>query len=252
MKLLKRYTQKAKNLTAIDIVTLALVTAAFMLAMAVSVSYVKARYFTGLSRIEVPVATTKNVYAPGELIEGLFFGEVRYSGEVKYTRQLICPNYSEFIPDINTGKPIVDGSATPRKLEGHRSPVGYPSQNVPLATSCIIQFKNLYCIPYLFGCVRREYSYYTQTFTFKPAETASAEPSNEVSEFENPATGERFTLPRQSASNQVAPKSDNRVTNNTTNNSTTNNSTTNNTTPEAEEPGLIESIIKGVDNLLGL
>lgn len=244
MKLLKRYTQKAKNLTAIDVVTLALVTAAFLLAMAVTVSWTKARYFTGLSHIEVPVSTTKDEYVPGELIEGLFFGEVKYSGEVKYTRQLICPNYSEFIPDINTGKSVVEGSATPRKLDGDRSPVGYPSLNVPTGVNCTIQFKNIYCIPYLFGCVPREYPYYTQTFSFKKAETP-ADP-NAVSEFESP-TGEKYTLPKVSGNTRGT--ADRTTTNNTTT-TNNNNSTTNNNNTQEEDPGLLEGVIKGVDGII--
>lgn len=167
MKLLKSYTTKVQELSVIDFITLGFVTAAFILVLAVLGTYVKASYLTKLANVEVPVATIKDSYVPGELIEGLFFGEVYYSGKVDYTRQLICPNYSEFIKDINTGYNIVKGSAVPRKLDGARSPIGYSSAGVPLNVNCTIQFKNLYCIPYLFGCVPKEYSYYTQTFTFK-------------------------------------------------------------------------------------
>lgn len=246
MKRLKLYTQKVKGLTAIDMVTLGLVTAAFVLVLAVSISYTKARYFTPLSKIEVPVATTKDTYAPGELIEGLFFGEVRYGGEVKYVRQLVCPNYSEFIPDINTGKLFVQGSGVPRKLEGHRSPVGYSSQNVPLDVNCTIQFRNIYCVPYLFGCVKREYAYYTQTFTFKKAEVGATNTQNQTAQFTNPETGSSYSLPKQSNSSSSVAKGG------TTNNVT--NSTTNNTNTDEQldtpEPGLVQSVINGVDNIV--
>lgn len=207
MRRLKAYTNKVQGLSFVDFVTLGLVTAAFILVLTVFGSYLKASYFTKLARIEVPVATVKDSYMPGELIEGLFFGEVYYSGKVDYTRQLICPNYSEYIEDINTGGNVVKGSAVPREINGARSPIGVASTGVPLDVNCTIQFKNLYCIPYLFGCVAKEYSYYTQAFTF----------TNEVAPEKNISTdGREDALPLILNSANQSSSTQNQQQNNTT------------------------------------
>lgn len=216
MKLLRRYTAKVKGLAFIDLLTLGLVISAFLLAIAVGVSYVKAAYLTKLSQIEVPVATVKSEYKRGELIEGQFFGEVFWAGQVDYTRQLICPNYVDVLPSLIDGRLIVNGKGTPRTLKGERAPIAYTPLNAPTNVNCTIQFNNHYCIPYLFGCANRDYSYYTQTFTITDDEPLSI-PEPQGNAFPNVA-------PRQQAQPQL-PSSTEKTTNNITNNTT---NTTNN------------------------
>lgn len=218
MKLLRHYTAKVKGLAFIDLLTLGLVISAFMLVMAVAISYTRAAYFTKLSEIEVPVATVKSEYKRGELIEGQFFGQVFWSGQVDYTRQLICPNYVDVLPSLIDGRLIVNGKGTPRVLKGERAPIAYTPHNAPTNVNCTIQFNNHYCIPYLFGCANRDYSYYTQTFTITNDEPLNI-PEPVGNSFPNVAPKQEIQTKSQSTSTE---KTTNNITNNTTN--TTNNS----------------------------
>ena len=50
--------------------------------------------------IKVPVATDKDQYSPLQQVDGIFFGEIFYNGEVKILREVFCANYHAIITPV--------------------------------------------------------------------------------------------------------------------------------------------------------
>lgn len=118
------------------------------------------------AEIKVPVATDQSSYYPGEEIGGIFFGEIKYEGEVKVLRQVYCKNYQSVIPPPEYAKngDFYDTQSIPRKLEGLSVTIGNLPDDVPVGANCVLQFTNIYEIQTPFGLRKEQYQYYTQNF----------------------------------------------------------------------------------------
>lgn len=172
-----QYSNQRVPLSRLDLITSLAVAGAAVLIFIIGLTYLEAR-FKSLVDIKVPVATSKAKYAPKSQVSALFFGEVRYKGEVGVTRRLVCEGYTRPIDDFDDdANKVVENVSTPRKLIGNAIPVGILPEDAPIGQNCIIEFNNHYCIPYLFGCVVRDYPYYTQTFEIVSQEEAQKDPN---------------------------------------------------------------------------
>lgn len=181
--------------------------------------------------IKIPVATTKAKYYPGQMVGGLFFGEVYYNGRVQILREVFCEDYQETIKTTD-GDELFQGKSTPHKLSGTARNIGLLPDNAPIGENCVIQFVNTYCLKTPFGPDCREITYYTQNFEIipKPAD-GSAEAAEDTAT--DSAQQERQTNPTDSGRSAGTAENDNSPANSTT---ITNNSTTINTAPPAQTP----------------
>lgn len=223
MKRLKHFIKRARYLKGTDFLTLTAVVIAFSILVASLATFVYAKN-RKLVVIEVPVSTVKPEYRRGELVEGLFFGEVFYEGKVSFSRRLNCTNYTRILPEIGTGSKTVEGSSSPKVLKNVTGSIAYVPKDAPTDVNCLIEITNRYCVAYLFGCTERNYTYYTQNFEIL------SQPPRETEQPELPSQSiEVLDLGNQ----QPVADSGGSVTNNTTNNTTNNN--TNNTTNNSEK-----------------
>lgn len=118
--------------------------------------------------IKVPVATDKDQYSPSQQVDGIFFGDIYYNGEVKILREIFCANYHAVIEpavadDENDDFQLWQSKA--RKLDGVTVTIGVLPANVPIGQNCVIQFTNVYTTQTPFGIRHDEYQYYTQNFS---------------------------------------------------------------------------------------
>lgn len=118
------------------------------------------------AEIKVPVATDQSSYYPGEEIGGIFFGEIKYKGDVKVLRQVYCKNYQAVIapPEYAKNGDFYDTQSVPRVLEGLSVTIGNLPSDVPVGANCVLQFTNVYEIQTPFGLRKETYQYYTQNF----------------------------------------------------------------------------------------
>jgi hypothetical protein len=113
--------------------------------------------------IKVPVSTEKPTYRAGENVNGIFFGEVYYEGEVRISRDVFCAGYRAKIL-TDEGDEIFTGVSRPVVLKGDLRTIGKLPANVPEGKNCVIQFVNSYDINTPFGIRHEERTYYTQNF----------------------------------------------------------------------------------------
>lgn len=113
--------------------------------------------------IKVPVSTEKPTYRAGESVNGIFFGEVFYEGEVRISRDVFCAGYRARIVTAE-GDDIFTGVSRPTVLKGDVRIIGKLPDDVPAGKNCVIQFVNSYDINTPFGVRHEERTYYTQNF----------------------------------------------------------------------------------------
>lgn len=124
--------------------------------------------------IKVPVSTTKSEYKPGDIVQGIFFGEVFYQGRVQVERDVFCAGYRERILS-RTGENIFSGNSRPVKLEGSVRRIGQLPDDIPIGKNCVIQFVNSYDINTPFGNRHEERTYYTQNFLVVSSDSKKSE-----------------------------------------------------------------------------
>lgn len=115
--------------------------------------------------VETPVLLTKEVYQKGELVEGIFNGEVKTDLQPKVTRALICDNDSYQLEDREAtgGKRFLkEAKVGIVVLEDSQTQSGKP---IRPGTNCFIKFTNIYTIDLPLGGTRTEQvRYFSDTF----------------------------------------------------------------------------------------
>ena len=183
--------------------------------------------------IKIPVATTKAKYYPGQMVGGLFFGEVYYNGRVQILREVFCEDYQETIK-TNDGDELFQGKSTPHKLTGTARDIGLLPANAPVGENCVIQFVNTYCLKTPFGPDCREVTYYTQNFEIidKPADGSAAANADTATDS---AQAKRESTNSKSSNNSAGTAEGDRSPANSTT-ITNNSSTVNNSNPLTNPP----------------
>lgn len=175
-KLRKKLIKRSINWRTADAITIALMI--FAAIALVALVYYQVRPMK-LVDIKVPVSTEKPTYRAGENVNGIFFGEVFYDGEVRILRDVFCAGYQSRIL-TEEGDEIFNGVSRPTKLAGDVRTIGKLPDDVPVGKNCIIQFVNIYDIKTPFGNRHEEHTYYTQNFLI-----ISDEADNEQSDLED-------------------------------------------------------------------
>lgn len=155
---------KINHRTAFDAITISAIVFGTLALISLVYFYVRP---LSLADIKVPVATDKATYYPEQEVSGIFFGETRYSGDVKILREIFCSNYRGVIkpPAESADGDFFSTQARPRKLEGATVRIGTLPANVPIGSNCVIQFTNVYDIQTPFGVRHETVQYYTQNFS---------------------------------------------------------------------------------------
>lgn len=122
--------------------------------------------------IKVPVATDRAFYQPGDRVNGVFFGEIFYTGRVEVYTDIFCAGYRAQMRG-DDGKVVFSGNSRPVVLQGDTRYIGRIPDDVPVGKNCVIQFVNNYDIKTPFGTRHEERAYYTQNFYIRPADDAT-------------------------------------------------------------------------------
>lgn len=206
LKLRKKLLTRRPNLKAVDAAFLGIMLFAFI--SLIALIYFQVRPLK-LVDIKVPVATEKAWYTPGERVNGIFFGEIFYTGRVQVYTDIFCAGYRAPIRG-DDGATVFSGNSRPVVLKGDTRFIGTIPEDAPVGKNCVIQFVNSYDIKTPFGNRHEERAYYTQNFFIRDPNDREEDNAEPESSRGTDASGERGTTelfsPEQS---QPAPDDEN-------------------------------------------
>lgn len=127
--------------------------------------------------IKVPVATDRAFYKPGERVNGVFFGEIFYTGRVEVYTDIFCAGYRAPMRG-DDGSVVFSGNSRPVVLQGDTRYIGRVPDDAPVGKNCVIQFVNNYDIKTPFGTRHEERAYYTQNFFIQSPDDDESENDN--------------------------------------------------------------------------
>lgn len=231
LKLRKKLLKGRPNLKAVDAAFFVIMAFAFLTLLGLIFYQVRP---LKLVDIKVPVATHKALYYPGEQVDGIFFGEIFYTGRVEVFTDIFCSGYRSPVRG-DDGKVVFSGNSRPIELKGDTRHIGRIPADAPVGSNCVIQFVNNYDIKTPFGVRHEERAYYTQNFFIRDPEGPNpAEQQGTDAQDVNTGPSSTEHLFENTPSSQPAPQSQTPTPQSQT--SPPNQQNTNNTPPAPAEP----------------